>query len=133
MLFLSPGRISPNWELSRVESESSSVLWSSIRVPQGEKEMATHFSVLAWRIPWMEKPGRLQSIGSHRVGHDCSDLAAAAAASGCTWKRQSWKSHNTEILSGSTPRGLKDYTPESSFSQFSSSTSYGFSSSHVWI
>ena len=35
-----------------------------------EKEMATHSSVLAWRIPWTEKPGRLQSMGSHRVGHD---------------------------------------------------------------
>ena len=35
-----------------------------------EKEMATHSSVLAWRIPWMEKPGRLQSMGSHRVGYD---------------------------------------------------------------
>ena len=35
-----------------------------------EKEMATHSSVLAWRIPWTEKPGRLQSKGSHRVGHD---------------------------------------------------------------
>ena len=44
-----------------------------------EKEMATHSSVLAWKIPWMEKPGRLQSTGSHRVGHDWSDLAAAAA------------------------------------------------------
>jgi len=39
--------------------------------------MATHSSVLAWRIPWTEKPGRLQSMGSHRVGHDWSDLAAA--------------------------------------------------------
>ena len=39
--------------------------------------MATHSSVLAWRIPWTEKPGRLQSVGSHRVGHDRSDLAAA--------------------------------------------------------
>ena len=38
--------------------------------------MATHSSVLAWRIPWTEKPGRLQSMGSHRVGHDWSDLAA---------------------------------------------------------
>ena len=45
-----------------------------------EKEMATHSSVLAWRIPWTEKPGRLQSMGSQRVGHDWSDLAAAAAA-----------------------------------------------------
>ena len=35
-----------------------------------EKEMATHSSVLAWRIPAMEEPGGLQSMGSHRVGHD---------------------------------------------------------------
>jgi len=35
-----------------------------------EKEMATHSSILAWRIPWMEKPGRLQSMRSQRVGHD---------------------------------------------------------------
>src|SRR5574341_1531429 len=41
-----------------------------------EKEMATHSSVLAWRIPGMGKPGGLPSMGSHRVGHDRSDLAA---------------------------------------------------------
>ena len=35
-----------------------------------EKAMATHSSTLAWKIPWMEEPGRLQSMGSHRVGHD---------------------------------------------------------------
>ena len=35
-----------------------------------EKEMATHFSVLAWRIPGMGEPGGLLSMGSHRVGHD---------------------------------------------------------------
>ena len=40
--------------------------------------MATHSSVLAWRIPGMGGPGGLPSMGSHRVGHDCSDLAAAA-------------------------------------------------------
>ena len=34
-----------------------------------EKEMATHSSILAWKIPWTEKPGRLQSMGSQRVGH----------------------------------------------------------------
>ena len=45
-----------------------------------EKEMATHSSVLAWRIPGTGEPGGLPSIGSHRVGHDWSDLAAAAAA-----------------------------------------------------
>ena len=35
-----------------------------------EKEMATHSSILAWKIPWTEKPGRQQSMGSQRVGHD---------------------------------------------------------------
>ena len=44
-----------------------------------EKEMATHSSALAWWIPGMGKPGGLPSLGSHRVGHDWSDLAAAAA------------------------------------------------------
>ena len=44
-----------------------------------EKEMATHSSVLAWRIPGTEEPGGLPSMGSHRVGHGWSDLAAAAA------------------------------------------------------
>ena len=42
--------------------------------------MATHSSVLAWRIPGTGKPGGLPSMGSHRVGHDWSDLAGAAAA-----------------------------------------------------
>ena len=45
-----------------------------------EKETATHSSVPAWRIPETGKPGGLPSMGSHRVGHDQSDLAAAAAA-----------------------------------------------------
>jgi len=44
-----------------------------------EKEMATHSSVLAWRIPGTAEPGGLLSMGSHRVGHDWSNLAAAAA------------------------------------------------------
>ena len=43
-----------------------------------EKEMATHSSVLAWRIPGTGEPGGLPSMGSYRVGHDWSDLAAAA-------------------------------------------------------
>ena len=42
--------------------------------------MAIHSSVLAWRIPGTGKPGGLPSMGSHRVGHDSSDLATAAAA-----------------------------------------------------
>ena len=35
-----------------------------------EKEMASHFSILAWKIPWSEEPGGLQSMGLQRVGHD---------------------------------------------------------------
>ena len=45
-----------------------------------EKEMATHYSVLAWRIPGTGEPGGLPSMGSHKVGHNWSDLAAVAAA-----------------------------------------------------
>ena len=35
-----------------------------------EKEMATHSSILAWKIPWTKKPGRLQAMGLQKVGHD---------------------------------------------------------------
>ena len=41
-----------------------------------EEEMGTHSSILAWRIPWTEEPGGLQSMGSQRAGHDWSDLAS---------------------------------------------------------
>ena len=51
----------------------------SFHFPALEKEMATHSSVLAWRIPGTGEPGGLPSMGSHRVGHDWSHLAAAAA------------------------------------------------------
>ena len=49
------------------------------------KEMATHSSILAWRIPRKGEPGGLPSMGSHRVGHDWSDLAAAAATAATPW------------------------------------------------
>ena len=50
-------------------------MWETRVQPLGqedllEKEMATHYSILAWKIPWMEEPGRLQSMGSKRVRHD---------------------------------------------------------------
>ena len=41
-----------------------------LTIGQSEKAMAPHSSTLAWKIPWMEEPGRLQSMGSLRVGHD---------------------------------------------------------------
>ena len=54
-----------------------------------EKAMATHSSTLAWRIPWTEEPGGLPPMGLHRVGHDCSDLAAVAEAA-CIWNLEKW-------------------------------------------
>ena len=65
--------------------ETASVLAQSVKSPPAmqethvrvlgwedplEKEMATHFSILAWKIPWTDKPGGLQTMGSQRVGHD---------------------------------------------------------------
>ena len=48
------------------ETEVQSLGWKDLL----EKEMATHSSILAWKIPWMEEPDRLQSMGSQRVRHD---------------------------------------------------------------
>ena len=65
-----------------------------------EREMATHSSVLAWRIPGTGKPGGLLSMGSHRVGHDWSNLAAAAARHFPRFPQigiQGWK-ESSEIL-----------------------------------
>ena len=62
--------------------------WLSILL---EKEMATHSSVLAWRIPGTRESGGLPSMGSHRVGHDWSDLAAAAAVCIYPHYPQDWK------------------------------------------
>ena len=53
-----------------------------------EKAMATHSSTLAWQIPWMEEPGRLQSMGSLRVGHNWSDLAGATATAAVCYSPQ---------------------------------------------
>ena len=64
-----------------------------------EKEMATHSSVLAWRIPGMGEPDGLPSMGSHRVGHDWSDLAAAAGGEkGEPKQRRAMKPVTTSLL-----------------------------------
>ena len=63
-----------------------------------EKEMATHSSVLAWRIPGMEEPGGLLSMGSHRFGHNWRDLAAAAAVSLSLKVLQGTKQVSLELL-----------------------------------
>ena len=65
MLKLLKGTVSP------FKIYMDSLTGISYRLLSGsEKAMATHSSTLAWKIPWMEEPGRLQSMGSLRVGHD---------------------------------------------------------------
>ena len=67
---LSAGLIFPLYKNYWIAQKS----WANV-----EKEMATHSSILAWRILWTEEPDWLLSIGSHRVGHDWSDLACTHA------------------------------------------------------
>ena len=55
-----------------------------------EKGMATHSSILAWRIPGMGEPGGLPSVGSHRVRHNWSNLVAAAVAAAANMYRGAW-------------------------------------------
>ena len=61
------------------KTKLSAVIWSFLDLAP-EKAMAPHSSTFAWKIPWTGEPGGLPSMGSHRVGHNWSDLAAAAAA-----------------------------------------------------
>ena len=68
------------WTEEPVRGVAKSRAWweTSLSLFTLEKEMATNSSDLAWRIPGIGEPGGLPSMGSHRVGHDWSDLAAAA-------------------------------------------------------
>ena len=61
------------------ESDTTSDFTFTFHFHALEKEMAAHSSVLAWRIPGTEEPGRLLSMGSHRVGHEWSDLVAMSS------------------------------------------------------
>ena len=72
-----PGRLQSMRSLSRTRLSNFTF---TFHFNELEKEMATHSSVFAWRIPGMGEPGGRLSMGLHRVGHDWSNLAAAAAA-----------------------------------------------------
>ena len=71
-------RIKANWEWTSLVAQTIKQLpamretqvRSLGREDSLENEMATHSSILAWKIPWIEEPGRLPSMGSQRVGHD---------------------------------------------------------------
>ena len=68
-----------------------SFLFSPTRTEILEKAMALHSSTFAWRIPWTEEPGRLPSMGLHRVGHNWSDLASKQGLHHmCTFAEQKW-------------------------------------------
>ena len=54
-------------------------VWSLGRKDPLEKEMATHSSIAAWRIPWTAEPGELQFMGLHRIGHNWSNLACTCS------------------------------------------------------
>ena len=80
--------------------------FSSVTASQ-HKETATHSSVLAWRIPGTGEPGGLLSIGSHRVGHDWSDLAAAAAERKVEYKGK-WEDNKwNKVLDRTGEEGVK--------------------------
>ena len=59
-----------NWRVKHLPAMQETWVWSLGQEYPLEKAMATHSSTLAWKIPWTEKPGRLQSMGSQGVGHD---------------------------------------------------------------
>ena len=72
-----------------------------------EKEMTTHSSILAWRIPCMEKPGRLQSMGSQRVGHDSRDLVCTQVI----YQSQLYQNH-LDLELGSSQRDIRKLLSE---------------------
>ena len=64
-------RVKKSWtQLKRFSMYASCHIWVYQIITLYTKAMAPHSSTLAWKIPWMEKPGRMQSMGSWRVGHD---------------------------------------------------------------
>ena len=78
-----------------------------------EKEMATHSSTLAWKIPWMEEPGRLQSMGSQRVGgHDWATSLSLFLISAETEAPVLWPLDVNSWLTGKDPDAAKDWGQE---------------------
>ena len=73
-----------------------------IYVNHTEKVMASHSSTLAWKIPWMEEPGRLQSMGSLRVGHDWA--TSLSLFTFMHWRRK-WQPTPVFLPGGSQGRG----------------------------
>ena len=77
-----------------------------------QKGIAAHSSILAWRIPWTEEPGRLESIGSKRVGHDRSDLTHTQRT------QRAPKRFLTKLCNFAFCRGWLTYLDSKKFRQF---------------
>ena len=80
--------------------------------------MAPHSSTLAWKIPWTEDPGGLLSLGSHRVGHDWSDLAAAASFINSILINQQCKINHVLYLKNTRQQQRTDFFSEGPQSRF---------------
>ena len=85
---MKPYRELPN-KPTQIWYKYSQLIYNKVDKNVLEKEMATHSSVLAWRISGTGEPGELTSAGSHRARHDWSDLAAAAADKNIQWGKDS--------------------------------------------
>ena len=86
-------------------------MWETQVQPLGrehllEKEMATHFSTLAWKIPWTEESGRLQSMGSQRVGHDWATSLTHSLHLGSTTQHTHKKKGNKSVMVKLKPDSL---------------------------
>ena len=78
------------------EGDNEMWLWSPGWEDSREEGLETHFSILAWRIPWMEEPGGLQSIGSQKVRHNWNDLAYMHRPEKYVWSQ--WYMHKKEVI-----------------------------------
>ena len=73
--YIATGNSGCRWNEGCYSADFKEITLDYLGVPWvSEKAMATHSSTLAWKIPWTEEPGRLQSMGSQRVGHLLSDF-----------------------------------------------------------
>ena len=93
-----------------------------------EKEMAAHSSILAWRIPGIGEPGGLLSMGSHRVGHDWSDLAAAAGRKNLEIREDLFEKNENSLLTLGDGQDL-----EGSDSHRRGEWKHGSKEKEVWV
>ena len=79
IIFITSTIVCPRYSWEGTQLHPSTENWTKdlLSIVPSEKAMAPHSTAFAWKIPWTREPGGLQTMGSHRVGHDWSDLAAA--------------------------------------------------------